>query len=543
MFYESGYLMLEPNFHFKEKYWPQLSSYLIAKYGRIIISDPPNVQNILIDAFHFLNLKLLDLLFSQSRASFVLFLNMIHENSIELYFKQVEGEKLDCDEETLAATRRVLKIIIEQTTQKVWEGCRNFLKEATINRVHYAAITEELLYIGYQSILISEFIAKSKLFPDSIEIDMTEGVFRKLIIQPFPLLFDFIHLDHNRHNQYVQIYNSFELFQSTIKDKLGMEYQILISPLQKQIGDPKYKFGIFQLDQFCDYLNKDYGYDYDIVKLFYNSFKLDKSNCLTIEKSILNNQNLNRFIYRPIIEINIDKKIYHILGANKWSEAIAVLSSNALPFAQCPEEWKLITPLLNYQKHLNDTHDKILENPAREIISNENKLYDYNVKALIQSYKTSFNLEIKNLGEIDILVLDEEENKIWVIECKHNRSRFDTNNWRRDYTNFFQYEIKLKNKVIWCTNNKDKIRNHFLFKFKTDLDLRKWDVEGIFVINAPTLYMYNGNFKTYTLTDFQKLMDGSYMETEFKFTNEKSGEVLHITHPYFKNLESEISST
>ena len=124
--------MLEPNFLLKEKYWPILSSNLINKHGSITTQHSSLVQEILIDAFQFLNSKLFNLLQAQKRASYVLFVHILHENSIDLYLKQVNGEALGCDEETFAATRRILKIIIEQTTQKKWEGCPDFLQEAFI---------------------------------------------------------------------------------------------------------------------------------------------------------------------------------------------------------------------------------------------------------------------------------------------------------------------------------------------------------------------------------------------------------------------------
>jgi len=535
--------MLEPNFGFQNKYWPILSAHLISKFGQIKVIESSDVQEVLVESFHFMIFKLESFLKQQKRASFVLFMNMIHENSIELYLKQIDGEKLTCNEETFAATRRVLKILLEQTTLQEWEGCPNFLEEASINIEHYTQVTEELLYLGYQTILISEFIARSKLFPDSIQVDLSNSIFTKLTIQPYPLLYEFVHKDQSRHNSHIALYNSFNLFKSTLENECGLKYEDLVAIMGKQIKDPTYKFKIFKLNVLIDEFVNEFSYDHHIVSSFFNGLKLSSLNCLTIEKSILNNQNLNRFIYRPILEINIDKEIYHILGSNKWSEAISILTSNALPFAQCPEEWKAIPPLFSYQKHLNNTHDKVLEKPAYKIIAKSGKTFDANVKSLIQSPSESVKLEVKNLGEIDILVLDEDIKKIWVIECKHNRSRFDVNNWRRDYSNFQNYEVKLRNKEFWCSKNRIKVQLHFNNKFNLAINILDWEVEGIFVINAPTLYMYNGNFRTFTLADFEKLMQGSYQQKAFIYEEEETGKEMIVEFPYFKNIRKNLAST
>ena len=77
-------------------------------------------------------------------------------------------------------------------------------------------------------------------------------------------------------------------------------------------------------------------------------------------------------------------------------------------------------------------------------------------------------------------------------------------NQKLDYYNFTSnsgnnqaYDIKLYKKVDWIKENLSLVEEHFKKKENiSSLDLSKYLVEGIFVVNTPTFHMYNSDLIT-----------------------------------------------
>jgi len=183
-----------------------------------------------------------------------------------------------------------------------------------------------------------------------------------------------------------------------------------------------------------------------------------------------------------------------------------------------------------------------LEDPIEDLLKRNEFKYDRNIKAIQESKSNHIRIDKKGVGEIDFLFLDESNSIIYVAECKHNRSRFDLFNWRRDYSIFKStYESRLDKKVLWCRANIKHLNSHFNFKYKDDkLSIEDFIVRGIFIINAPTIYMFNGLFRAFTIHDFEKILKGEFVSKIFQFNNEEVGYEMLIHHPYFDNLERNI---
>lgn len=240
------------------------------------------------------------------------------------------------------------------------------------------------------------------------------------------------------------------------------------------------------------------------------------------------------------MEYTIDKKTFHVIGTNKWKESLSQLSTNCFPFGLFPEEWKTNKDLKKFIENINNTHDKILQEPIIEIIDHNSFPYELDIKSY-QTHKKQFININNDIGDIDILFLDPWNMIIYVCECKHNRSRFDYNNWKRDYANFKgKYEEQLERKVNWASQNIEVIENHFNLRKENPIpkiDLSGYSVEGIFIINAPTLYMFNSKYKCYTIYDFSKLMKGETVYMNFQLTVEDQDKSYIIEHPYFDNID------
>lgn len=529
-------LMVSPDFSLKEKYWVMLTSYVREHYGEKEIKEHTVVQQVLKECFQILNEEFMGLIKNENKASFYLYVHNFHENSIDLWLRQIRGVSLTINEEDFAATRRILKIVLEQSCGLELVASPNFGQEMHSNRFVFLNLLEELLYLGYWAIGLSEYIARSQLFPNAIGIKIEKDELNILFYQPYSHLFDFVHQDLSRHNNSIVIYNTIIEFKTVLLEHLGIDYDVVASFFNEH---PHYRLGVLKLDQLLNILVDEYDYDRNNLFDFFAGLTVSRENYLCFEDCILRNQDINRYVYRPILKLKIDNQDYCIIGKNKWSESLTLLSTNAMPFGICPEEWLKHKAIKKFITNIGNNHDKILENPIIEMLQNKNIKFDNNLKSISKRVGNNVKIENQGIGEIDIMFIDEDNEIIYVVECKHNRSRFDMFNWKRDYSNFKdKYERQLENKVNWVIANRELVEDHFVVKYgANDLNLSNYAVRGIFAINAPTVYMHNGKYIALTLHDINDLIRGNYETISFLFTNEDDGTQVLIRHPYFDNLD------
>jgi hypothetical protein len=532
-----GISMIFPDFSCSKNYWEELSNYVTENYGKEEITDNQLVQQVLKECFKILEENFMNLINNETRASFYLYTNNFHENSIELWRNQIQGNTLPIDEGEFATTRRILKIILEQSCGLNLIGAPNFQQEIENNNNNYQSCLEELLYLGYRAYTLTEYIATSQLIPNAIGINIEKDL-EILTYEPYNQLLNFIKQDIPRHDRDVQLYQTMEEFKNILREKFGIDYNIAASIVNEEIRNPDYRYAFVRLDQLINYLVENRNYNRTYLSDFYNGLTLSRENYLSFEDCILRNQKSNRYTYRPILKLNIDGEYYCLIGRNKWGESLSTLSTNALPFGICPEEWKKYDSINKFITEIENNHDKILENPAIEILQQNNFKFDNNIKSIKKENGNNIRIDKQGIGEIDLIYLDEENELIYIGECKHNRSRFSMYNWRRDYNNFKNnYENTLERKVNWLSDSKHLIEEHFKIKYNTDdLNLSDFNIRGIFIINAPTFYMYNGKYRAFTVHEFNNLIRGSFKDIIFKFKNETNNTEYFIRHPYFDNL-------
>lgn len=529
-----------PNYEYSENYWPILSKLVYDEVGNTEIKEPQKVREILIKCFSRLCDIFYQKILSEKRASFYIFCHNLHEDSVELWLLQIKKITLGINEEDFAATRRILKIILEQSTTFDLIGTPIFFKEIKENLEHYTNQLEDLLYLGTWCLQLSELTARSQLFPTSTGLKVTDDVLEILTYQPYPELYRFVHQDMPRHNSKVALSDSINEFKEIIKNHYGVTYDDLSSFVQQQINHPQYRLGLTKIDHLVKIIKTELKGNDQFIEDFYAGLTVNRDNCLSIEKCFYNNQSEFRHTFRPILELIVDKEKYNIIGYHKWLESMTLLPTNSFPFGLYPSEWKKHKELKVFIKITNNTHDKILEKPIIKILEDRNFPNDNNVVSFSQPNGINININ-QTVGDIDILFLDIENMLIYVCECKHNRSRFDMNNWKRDYSNFKEkYETQLKRKVDWASDNKNIIATHFSIKCQKQFDLSEYEVRGVFIINAPTIYMYNGGYRAFTITDFTNLIDREYTDFKFEFINEKTGEKTLIEYPYFDNIKEKI---
>ena len=527
------------NSDFKDKYWPILSKLVFEKFRNEEINEPNLVQKTLKECFSTLCKIFEEKLSKEKRASFYIFCHNLHEDSIDLWLQQTQNIPLNINEEEFASSRRILKIILEQSTKLDLVGTPNFFVEMRDNLEAYVNLLEELLYIGSWCFIMSENVARSQLFETSIGVQVIENELNILTYQPYPELFKYIFYDMPRHNSKVALSDSMIEFKQIVGDNYGVGYDDLASFINQQLQSPIYRLGLTKIEPLKANIIKELKCDESFINDFYAGLTVNKKNCLSIEKCFFNNQSEFRFTYRPILELYVDGQIYNLIGYNKWLESMSLLSTNAFPFGLYPTEWSRHQKIKEFVLKTDNTHDKILEDPIVRVLNEKTFFNDYGVESFKQPNGQNINIK-NNVGDIDILFIDTEFELIYVCECKHNRSRHDMNNWRRDYSNFKEkYESQLERKVDWVSQNQNIVETHFQQIYPEDFKVKldDYEIRGIFIINAPTVYMYNGKYRAMTINDINDLLERNYTDVKFKFTNENNGEVTIIEYPYFDNVK------
>ncbi|WP_317897148.1 hypothetical protein [Aurantibacillus circumpalustris] len=534
--------IIEPNSIYKDKYWPKLTEIVWQKYGEQQVDDPLEVQPTLKACFEFLCSAFRNKLADIPNASFFVFVQDLHEDSIDLMKMLLHENYFQINTEDFAASRRIMKYILEQGCTLDLVGHSSFSEEISENLDLYISHLEELIYIGTWAFALCEYIARSQICKLSISLKVEENELTIYVNVPFNTLFKFVVEDNKRHNSSVVLSDSILGLKKVLNEKVNLNYDHLYGLIYEQIKDDKFRFSVFNLDELIEKLERDYTYSREVLDVFYSGLTINRNNVISVEEGILKTQDARRHMYRPILEYTIDGKKYWIIGGKKWAESLAQLTTNCIPFGQFPEEWKRIPDLYRFMKHCMDTHDSLLENPAIEIIEQVNLKYDRNIKSFKKKNNQGVSILKKDLGEIDILFIDENYGRIFVAECKHNRARFEFYNWRRDISNFEEkYERQLSNKYNWVKSNRALVLEHFEVKYNCSIDKKdKFVVTPLFIINAPTLYMYDSEYLVFTLADFRLYLNQNHKEVEF------DGEVKGVKHtfrkPYFKNIQALMSA-
>ena len=533
-----GWSMITVDYKKNEKYWNQLSDYVESNFNYGLITDPDLLQDTYKKLFNLLSDKFNELIDQQELASFFIYVHNFHENSIELWSKQLKGETLTINESEFVVVRRVLKIILEQSCRNKLMNSINYVNEILEKKVEFQEHIEELISIGYLAIMLSNNIVRSQLFPESLAFQNYDGKLRTIHFSPYRETFEFVCNDIPKHSDSVEIYNTLDLLKVVWKEQLGIDFNVIGGITEEQVKDFKYRGGVIKSEELKKLIVDQFGYDKNLVDNIYEGLTVSKRNVLSFEDCILRSQDHRRHLYRPIVELNIEGSSYWILGLNKWRESFTSLSTNALPFGICPIEWLTYDPIKKFNRQVEDSHDEILETPAVDLLNEFGYLNDFKIKSLLTSSSSNINLNDLEIGDIDIAFLNIEEKKVYICECKHNRFKHDLSGMRNDYVKFKKkYENQLERKVRWVRTNLQAFLYHFENKLKVTIESKEeYNVNGVFIINAPTIYMYNTQYLTFTLHSFEEFLAKSYVNYQFNYQN-KAGENFAILNPLFDNCK------
>lgn len=541
-------IVISYDFVARDKYWGALSKHLIDKHGKGHFIDQQKVEEVLLDGFDFLSENFKQLISTEKKLTFFLYVHWLHEQSIQIYIKRLGGFKLELvSESEFAMYRRILKLILEQgcDIDLEWGGAPTGKEVLAMdNKI------QELIYLGTWMYGFADHIAFQKMVEECHQISFDEENllviewqyhYGKTYQQLFPMLIE----DYKQGTFDEQAV--YEL-RAKIEECFKIEYDYaggIIFEIQKHHNPKAPDLQTIEPYVLPLNLSSQYGISKELAETFYSGLTISRANKLTIEDAILKPHSTKRYMFRPILVYKIGGVDRALVGKEKFAESIMVLSTNAIHWNAMYDEWLKLKCIQSFITKKGNEHDKILEDKIEEIVKSKGFLYCRNIKSFKQvSKKSNINIDNEIAGEIDLIVVCPDQKIIYVADAKYNRARYEAVGYRMDYTQFINpdkphksYETKLTKKVAWVSKNMNVLREHLNIVYnKSDIDLHGAKVEGIFIINTPTFYMFNGQFKAITLKQFGDFIEGKYEYPDlYIIDGDDDDEIfMMVRHPYFR---------
>ncbi|WP_308601152.1 hypothetical protein [uncultured Dysgonomonas sp.] len=517
---------------FIDKHWNNgLSSYLMEKYGSGKCTIQKDVEEIFLSGFEYLVDKFRALILQQKSELFFHYAFLLHETSVDLYKKQLEGYVLpEVINNDFPRYRRILKLILEQ-------GCDiDITAKLKIAEPAILSILQELYYLAHWMYEFADNIALLKMIPDSFFIEFEDGIFTYGWKRNYGELHDLLI------REFAVDYKTYfdEKVLEELKDTLEKNFSIdyakalgIILVIKKQFSsNPDQTIEPYVLPINLAYECKT---SEDNTRAFYNGLTLNRANKLSIEEAILKPHSIKRYMYRPILVYKIDGVDRALIGENKISESMMVLASNAIHWNTMQEEWianKGIEKFMNQKGH---EHDRLLEDEIEKIIRQNNYPFCRNIKSFKQIKKSNVKIDIKGIGEIDYIVVNKEKEKVFIADTKYNKARYEAVGYRMDHTNFQKYELQLERKYNWLKENLLILEEHLIEMFGIDYSIQNFEVIPIFFINTPTFYMFNGKYKAITLIRIKEYIGCDWDYPPIVLRNQERELQYTYNHPYFSN--------
>ncbi len=463
--------------------------------------------------------------------------NLRHDNDIKKLPRGI-------DKSYIAKYRRILKMIIEQ-------GC--YINMVTGEKVdanfknRITPILNELLFVGEMILTLSESIAEQEMIEDIMDVTFDKKNLYKLS-RRHHYEFIFNHIGNKQENDeadYVTDSNGEKDFKSAILENFGFEYDKIMQVVILLMEHHKREFGdclSFDCNNFIRDIKSYSGGTLKAIKLFLSGLTLTRSIKMPLTEFVKKPHSLNKYLYRPFLVWTINRKKFFVFSIASWHEAVVSLYLNAIPWGKFPKEWEGIKKLKKYVDNKHDEHDKWLDDKVENDLKDAGIRYQRNITKLITKNK-SYSLVVKDIGEIDFIILSHILKKVFIADCKHLVGRYDMVNQKNDYDHFTKdgkhksYNTRMNLKTKWLNENKNILEEHLQLKFNdSSISLTEYQIEGIFLLNTPTFYMYNSDIRIYTHEHLVNVITGKHVDPTFLYTVDSDESLISysVKYPYFR---------
>ncbi|AXT59279.1 hypothetical protein D1816_02580 [Aquimarina sp. AD10] len=539
------YLIFKGDNSSEKKFRMELSEKILSKFGKPSY-DAEKITEILNFSLEYFIDNFQKICLNETSVRFYQQILRFHEQATEVVYKfSNESISEEIDFKYIAIYRRVLKFILEM-------GCdvsmHNNEKMDGAFKKRFEEKLNDLLYLGDMIFTCVSFYSEQTMIEDVADISFDkDNLFVFSRRHHYNFIFEHMSKEFGPQLSKAVVDDTDLAGLSDLKKALENCFNIKygnvghliasIHEMNKSKGGDVVGVGWETLPI---NLTQAYGVEKQVAEQFFRGLTLDRNNKMPLLDLACKPYKLNRYIYKPIIIWNIDGNDYALFGKNAWAETFIQLASNAIPWGKAPETWLKNKCFKKYVHRKEDDHDKWLDDAVEKKMSENDIYYDRNVKVISHnSGKTS--IDVKDLGEIDFIIASKETQKLYIADCKHLLGRYDIANQRNDYNAFTggkkPYNETLKRKVKWFNDNLSLVNQHLQIKYKNPkIDISGYSVEGIFIINTPTFYMYNSVYRIYDINQIENVVLGKHIDPTFSVVIEEEDQtkLLNIEYPYFK---------
>jgi hypothetical protein len=529
------YQIITPNKYYEPQYREKLSKILLDKYGKEITGE--NTIKALFESYDFFATEFSKVLEEVHDLMFYFFVFNLHEQTAELsYLRSVDKIKIPVDAIYFAQYRRILKLILQESCSLIIsennQPSPKWMKK-TLN------LLEELIFLGSFAFDMVNIISEQKMTGGSVQVTFKNDLY--LFGNP-PEWKGFFALFHNNFDKQIDgsIHDSSiqKKFDSVLKDEFQIdltELSIIIESVSERLYNqmpPR----ICMVSELIDIFKRESENPH--IENFILGLTLNKNNVTKLKSGIYSSYNGDRLIHRPLLRVDIEDTPCVLFSKYTFLEAINTLFQNQITHGKLPTEWKQIPFIKKVQKELIQYHKDILENPVEKALSKRELSYDRNVKTLKAANHYENHSINDNPGEIDFIFILEK--KIYVVDCKNLTKRYEMHGYYQDLTKFEPYTKKLADKISFIRHNLDKLERHLrIVTGDQSLNIWEFEIEGIFIVNTPTLYSVNAPFKIYSFYNFELLIDGE--DVFDRVICVPDGNDTEIPWPYINNYNRYLS--
>jgi hypothetical protein len=535
-------LIYKSDFNDEAKYKQDLSEKLLSKYGIGPYSEYGIVREVINYAYEYYCDTFVRICHSETSVLFYQFVLSQHEQVTELVIKREVFISLDKSiGDYVAVYRRILKWILEQACDINLHD-KEHPDEEFYKRSE--TLLNELVIVGNLIVDITHVYAEQDLIEDAIEVVYDSKKIYS-IQRKHHYDFMFSEINKTRHfvtKKWISEKNGMENLLNQIMASFGVRYEDFAKTINS-IHNNSFRLSNisqnFSLTSIIENLVSDYKLDRSLTQSFLQGIVLTRDNKLCLSDVACKSQNMNRYLYRPLTIWNVNGKDIVFTGRFGFSESFLQLVQNGIPWGKAPNEWMSIKSFQSYVRLKEIEHFKWLEDEVEKELASENLTFYRNIKSISTLYGSQ-SLLVKNVGEIDFIIICHDKEKIIVVDCKSLQTKNDLMSQKFDLKKFTEengYNTNMQNKVKWVMDNKINLDYHNKSVHGTsEKSIANYRVEGVFVIDTPTFYMYNSEIRIYTIDKFVPMITERLRDTEYTHIveNQNNITIYTIKHPYFK---------
>lgn len=533
------------------KYRPELSKLLLDNFGTGPYTDHDIARKAVTFSFNFFCDKFLEVCHSETSVRFYQLVLSQHEQAIELaLFGNKSHYPEGITEEYIAVYRRILKWILEQVCDiKLHNDEKHddkFLDRAKRK-------LNELVFLGDMIFSDANMYAEQDMIEDVVEVNFDK---HNQYVFSHKHHYDFI-IEKIQENQGIHSFKhvvdetALEDLKTAIENCFGLKYEFLTTVITEI-----HKINASKGGQYCGFgweslplsVQSRFGANADQARILFKGLTLDRTNKLKLHDLACRPQTMYRYLYRPITIWNIGGEDFAIIGINGFKESIIQLATNAIPWGKAPDEWISNKCFKEYVHSKEDEHDKWLDNEMEKKVREIKFPFHRNVTNIVTE-NGNLSLLVKDVGEIDFIIISHESKKIYIADSKHLQGRYDMMTQKNDFSNFTKdkgYNKQIANKIKWASENILHLDFHNKsIHGQSEPSITAYEIEGIFIINTQTFYMYNSDYRIYTVDVFAQIITGQLKDPEWivLVDHEDTLTKFNIKYPYFKKPNYKLLDT